>query len=84
MKAICCALTKQKFIVIIADLFVKDDTLYATHLRTEYRINVEDIENLTMITTLPKWSKSDGMDYYMSGYDDAQTKAIYEALWNND
>lgn len=25
-----------------------------------------------------------GTDHYMSGYDDAQTKAIYEALWNND
>lgn len=115
---LCVYLMLEEFTPI--HLSVKDDTLYATHLRTEYRIDVEDIENLTMITSLPKWSKSDGtgmenlekgtyyirnvgkckvflnpqngeflsfcvdgMDYYMSGYDDAQTKAIYEALRNN-
>lgn len=117
LPVLCIWLISEEFTPIHLD--IKDDTLRAVHLRTEYQIDTDDIENLKMITELPKWSKSDGTgmdtlekgtyyirnvgkcqvflnpqnseflyfqadgtDYYMSGYDDVQTEAIYETLQN--
>lgn len=98
-------------------LSVENQMLCAKHLNMDYEINVENIENLKIITELPAWSKSsgtgmetlekgtffirnvgkckvflnlknqlflsfsaDGMPYYMSGFDDEQTKQVYENL----
>lgn len=42
------------------DLRVEDGTLYARHLNVDYELDVDDIENVLLITELPSMSKTNG------------------------
>lgn len=111
----CVFLIMEEFTPI--ELTVESDTLYAKHIKVDYEIPVNVIENATLIPELPSWSKSSGtaMDnlekgdfhirnqgnckvflnpensifitftangetYYVSGFDDEQTKQIYQEI----
>ena len=113
----CVFLIMEEFTPIA--LRIVNDTLYAQHIRVDYEILIEDIENANMIDELPSWSKSsgtamdnlekgdfhirnhgkckvflnpqndtficftaNGTEYYVSGFDDAQTEHIYEQITN--
>ena len=113
--AICIWLILLEFTPI--QLNVTDDQIVARHLRNEYTISINSIENAELITVLPKMSKNHGtsMDhlkkgsflvsegdrctvfanpentlfikldaygetYYLSGFDDEETRLVYEAL----
>ena len=111
----CIWLMMEEFTPI--SLVISQDRLLANHIRNEYTIPIDAIENLTLIEELPRSSKvngtgmdtlskgtfrnsndgqfqcmlnprnevflrfeADGTVYYMSGFDDTETRAIYEAL----
>lgn len=54
----CGWLIAEEFTPI--SLNMDNQTLYAKHLKVDYEIPVSEIENLSMITELPRWSKSVG------------------------
>ena len=111
----CVFLIMEEFTPIA--LVVENDTLKAEHIKVEYEIPVDDIENATLIQELPSMSKSNGSamnvlekgdfyirgqghcqvllnpqnndfitftangeTYYVSGFDDKQTKEIYHRI----
>lgn len=98
-------------------LSVSDNQVTARHLKTDYLIEIQDIESVSLMDELPKSSRNNGtgMDnlqkgnfrnkvdgrvklflnprntiflrietkesiYYMSGYDDAETRTVYEII----
>ena len=98
-------------------LSIKDNTLCSQQIFEDYSIDVDDIENVTLVEELPRMSKSngsamdnllkgkfhvrnqgtyqvflnpqnkyfisfsaDGVNYYMSGFDDEETMKVYKQL----
>ena len=63
---------------------VEDDVIICRHLSVEYEIPLEDIEEYTIITSLPKMTKVNGtgMDNVLSGKFEIYREGMLEAFLN--
>ena len=112
---VCIWIIMEEFTPI--QLSIKDNTLCSQQIFEDYSIDVDDIENVTLVEELPRMSKSngsamdnllkgkfhvrnqgtyqvflnpqnkyfisfsaDGVNYYMSGFDDEETMKVYKQL----